>query len=161
MRLKHFGFGEGEANGLYAAFDSHHTNRVAWVDVLAAVRAVSGFRHEGAVGVLQGMFEVYDQFGAAPVTTQTAHHLFLACAASEADRTAVLTLYRQRFKFEMDRVLKENQAIVQIDGAGEKMTFGQINLQYFTEGLARCPLLVEEFENQMRGRMTANSKKKK
>lgn len=158
IRLKHFGFSESEANHLYACFDVNHTNRIAWVEILMGVRLVLGSTHEDTVTILQGMFEIMEHFSFTAITAQNLHNLFLTCCSNEAQQQTILTFYRQRFKFEMERILREHAATIKTEG--DKLVFGQITLPLFTEALERCPLLVEEFEEQMKERLAACTSKK-
>lgn len=125
------------AQKLYTTFDRKASNRIAWVIIIASIRALVSSA-ESASSKLIGIFEIFEQY--APlnkITSKNCNHMFTIVSGSEEEKHAMNTAYRHSFINYLRDVTKKNNRNSTLDLTADTVEFAKITRKIFTDAVQR------------------------
>jgi len=124
-------------NNRYTTFDRKVSNRIAWVVIIASIRALV-YDTETPSNKLIGIFEIFEKY--APlnkITTKNCNLIFTIVSGSEEEKHAMNTAYRHSFVNYLRDVTRKNNRNSTLDLTTENVEFAKINKKIFTEAVKR------------------------
>ncbi|CAM9793617.1 unnamed protein product [Chrysoparadoxa australica] len=121
---------------------------VDWTYLVASMRLLC--KDETTEEKLLGAFNVYSEYAANPPTLGSTWKLFTMSCGNEQQAHAVITIWRHRFRLELESVMLNGKRML---GSVSRMTDKAVTPQQFERALTKCPALVALVQTQLQRHM--------
>jgi len=129
-------YDERMAQKLYTTFDGKSSNRIAWVLIVASIRALH-FENEPPAKKIIGIFEVFEKYTPGKLTAKNCNVVFTIVSGSEEEKHAMNVCYRHNFvNYLLDAIRRRNKNST-LDLTTDTVEFAKVNRENFAEAINR------------------------